>query len=177
MVNKTLSTSLSTTDRRFRPYHASSLNFCYKLFRLNVTASGVYQCGCNSQIDTVGYLYKDNFIDTFASQYLLNFNDNGGNKQQFQFQSYLQTNEIYYLVVTTSKPRIVGNIKITIRGRASVDLIPVKGNEICIITDAVHLSFFSTSSLSQCKQNSIIIMDTKYTEISSFLDHSFRISL
>jgi hypothetical protein len=97
-------------------------NYHYEAIRVNVAKTGEYNLRSNSRIDTVGYIYKDNFNLVDLSENLLPQNDNGCFERQFKLNVNLQVGTTYMLFVTTSSPNITGAFSILAYGPSTVSL-------------------------------------------------------
>jgi hypothetical protein len=97
-------------------------NYHYEAIRVNVAKTGEYNLRSNSRIDTVGYIYKDNFNLVDPSENLLSQNDNGCVERQFKLNVNLQVGTTYILFVTTSSPNITGAFSILAYGPSTVSL-------------------------------------------------------
>lgn len=75
--------------------------YYFQAIQINVSISGSYIIISNSTVDTYGYLYGDGFIPSASDIYLISYNDDGGDNQQFKFAMNLQAMRNYILIVTT----------------------------------------------------------------------------
>ena len=82
--------------------------------------SRYYTIWSSSNIDTYGYIYENNFDPLHPDENLLIKDDDGGSNRQFKFEISLYVDATYILVVTTSNPKIMGEIKINILGSKNV---------------------------------------------------------
>ena len=97
-------------------------NFYYEAFEMNVPQSGTYIVWSDSDIDTYGYIYVNNFDRLNPNENLL-INDNDGQSNlQFRIEILLHVNTTYLLVVTTFRPNVIGHIKINLWGLTNVNI-------------------------------------------------------
>ncbi|CAF3987550.1 unnamed protein product, partial [Rotaria sordida] len=98
----------------FRRYN--SRRCFYEAIQINVNTTGSYTLTSNSPVDTIGYLYRNDFDPSNISINLLLANDDGGGNGQFEIQYSLEQNTTYILVVTTSDCPMTGQFLITASG-------------------------------------------------------------
>jgi len=88
-----------------------------------VQKNGEYVIWSESNIDrTYGYIYKNDFNSLKPSENLLLRHDGTCNEEQCKFFIDLEINTRYVLVVTTHRPRTIGNFSISISGPENVTL-------------------------------------------------------
>ncbi len=89
---------------------------------MNVNATGYYNLGVNSSVNTAGYIYKNKFTPLNPSQNLLSNNYDTCINPGFPSISYLQANTTYILVATTYSPNVTGSFSILAYGQNKVSL-------------------------------------------------------
>ena len=94
--------------------------YYYEAFQIEVHESLYYSIWRSANIDTYGYIYENNFDPLNPNENLLIADDDGGSDGQFKFELPLYDDGKYILVVTTSRPMVIGNIEIKIVGLKNV---------------------------------------------------------
>jgi hypothetical protein len=117
---------------------------------VNVNESDYYTFFSKSDMDTYGYLYKDNFNPNIPYINVLAQNDGDCDNDQFMFTVALESNITYILVVTTYYSDITGAFSVVASGPKNVSL---KGNNEYI---SMHLSL-TTKKISERKSCHIYI--------------------
>ena len=92
----------------------------YETLEINVVTKGVYVLWSESNINTYGYIYKNNFNSLKPLENLLLKHDGYCNDGQFKLIIDLEINTRYVLVVTTHRPNTIGNFSIFISGPDNV---------------------------------------------------------
>jgi BioD-like phosphotransacetylase family protein len=98
----------------------------YAAIQVKVNTTDLYHLSSDSKIDTVGYIYEENFNPFNPSENLLASNDDGCGVSQFRLNIQLNVNTKYILVVSTSLPDRTGNFSVIVSGAIQVDLDPVR---------------------------------------------------
>ena len=96
----------------------------YTAFQLSVFTNGTYVLWSESNINTYGYIYKNDFNSRKPSENLLLQHDGYCNDGQFKFIIDLEIDTRYVLVVTTHRPQITGNFSIFMSGPNNITLNP-----------------------------------------------------
>jgi hypothetical protein len=93
----------------------------FETLEINVVTAGVYVIWSKSSINnTYGYIYKNDFNALKPFENLLLQHDGYCNEGQFKLFIDLEMNTRYVLVVTTHRPKTIGNFSITISGPNNV---------------------------------------------------------
>jgi hypothetical protein len=93
----------------------------YETLEIKVATKGVYVLWSESNINnTYGYIYKNDFNILKPFQNLLLQHDGYCNDGQFKLFINLEINTRYVLVVTTHRPKTIGNFSITISGPENI---------------------------------------------------------
>lgn len=74
--------------------------FYYALFQIQVSMTGLYKFRGLSTYDDYGYLYINQFNQSFPEWNLIAYNDDDGSDINFQLSANLAVDTIYYLVFT-----------------------------------------------------------------------------
>ena len=120
-LQTTYESNLTTASSSFARECIES-NYYYEAIQVNVVEDGNYILGSESEIDTVGYLYENQFNPLNPSTNRLNENDEGGCDNQFKLIHYLQKQITYILVVTTYEPNKLGSYSVIALGPNNVTL-------------------------------------------------------
>ncbi len=94
----------------------------YHTLQINVSTTGLYVLWSKSNINTYGYIYKDDFNPLKPSENLLLQHNGDCNNGQFKLIIDLKINIQYILVVTTHQPNEIGDFSIFISGPNNVTL-------------------------------------------------------
>jgi hypothetical protein len=94
----------------------------YETLQMNVVKSGSYVLWSESNINTYGYIYKNNFDPLKPSDNLLLEHNGTCNQEQFKLMIDLENDTQYVLVVTTYRPYETGSISVLISGPGNVSL-------------------------------------------------------
>ena len=89
---------------------------------MNAVEDGYYTLRSMSDINTIGYIYMNNFNLFNLSENLLSENDDSCGEGQFRLITHLLANTTYVLVVTTSSPNVTGAFSILASGPSTVTL-------------------------------------------------------
>jgi hypothetical protein len=92
----------------------------YEALEISVAKQGQHVLWSESNIDTYGYIYKNDFNPLKPFRNLLLEHDGGCNGRQFKLVINLEINIRYVLIVTTDRPNITGNFSIYISGQSNV---------------------------------------------------------
>lgn len=97
-------------------------NYHYQTLQIDVMTTDTYTLWSESEIDTYGYIYKDDFdsLQPFGNLFLQH--SGKCNQGQLKFIVDLQINTKYILVVTTYYPNTTGNFTIFISGENNVTI-------------------------------------------------------
>jgi hypothetical protein len=94
----------------------------YETLQIDVNTNGSYVIWSVDNIDTYGYIYKNDFDPLKPSENLL-FEHNGScNQGQFKFIIDLEINTRYVLVVTTSRPYTTGSFSVFVSGLSNISV-------------------------------------------------------
>ncbi len=91
-------------------------NSYYEAFEVNVSEIRYYTMQTSSNIDTYGSIYEKNFNPLKPTVNLLADDDEGGGNNQFKLHIPLYVNTKYILIVTTFRPKDIGEVNITLLG-------------------------------------------------------------
>ena len=94
--------------------------YYYDVVNISVPISGTYRFKCISNIDTVGYLYMNEFDPEHTSNNLINENDDDQKDAQFLISHTLYSSVTYFLISTTYDPNTIGSFTIKAVGPAAV---------------------------------------------------------
>ncbi len=92
----------------------------YETLEIYVNRKGVYVLWSESNINSVGYIYKNDFDSLKPLENFLLQHDGYCNNGQFKLIIDLEINTRYVLVVTTYRPNTIGNFSIFISGPDNV---------------------------------------------------------
>ncbi|CAF1303082.1 unnamed protein product [Adineta steineri] len=136
-VNIQLVYSSKLTDDNPRYYRDCQVPQChYETLQIHVNTTGLYVLWSKSNINTYGYIYKNDFNPLKPSENLLLSHDGECNDGHFKLIIDLTINTRYILVVTTQKPKIIGDFSVFISGPANVSLSPFSPElSSCVIGD------------------------------------------
>jgi hypothetical protein len=112
-----------TTDSQMYSQGCDKKNVYYETLELKVPEIRYYIIQSSGNIDTVGYIYENNFNPLNPTENLIASNDEGGDSYgQFKIEIFLYVDTTYILVVTTHSPKEIGEIKITFLGSTDVTI-------------------------------------------------------
>jgi hypothetical protein len=94
----------------------------YETLEMNVAKSGSYILWSESNINTYGYIYENNFDPLKPSGNLLLEHNGTCNQEQFKLIIDLKNDTQYVLVVTTYRSYTVGSFSVLISGPDNVSL-------------------------------------------------------
>jgi hypothetical protein len=94
----------------------------YETLQINVVKSGSYILWSESNINTYGYIYKNNFDPLKPSDNLLLEHNGTCNQEQFKLMIDLENDTQYVLVVTTYRPYTIGSFSVLISGPDNASL-------------------------------------------------------
>ncbi len=89
---------------------------------MNVNATGYYNLGVHSSVNTSGYIYENNFSPFDPSWNLVSNGYGTCIYPGFRPISYLRVNTTYVLVATTYSPNVTGSFSILVYGLNKVSL-------------------------------------------------------
>jgi len=92
----------------------------YETLEINVNRTASYVLWSESDFDTYGYIYKNDFDSLKPSENLLVKHNGYCNGGQFKLFINLEIDTRYVLVVTTHRPKTIGNFSITISGPENI---------------------------------------------------------
>ncbi|CAF1959045.1 unnamed protein product [Rotaria magnacalcarata] len=105
------SSALTTSSPTFKRSGFYS-NYYYEAIKVTVPRTGLYYFRSNTNVDTYGYLYLNNFDPSSIRTNQITSDDDSGGNRQFQLSSSLSFGQIYVLVFTTYSPNVVTDISI-----------------------------------------------------------------
>ncbi len=105
-----------TTDSQIYSRKCNLENSYYEAFEVNVSEIRCYTIQSSSNIDTYGSIYEKNFNPLKPTVNLLADDDDGGVNSQFKLHIPLFVNTKYILIVTTYRPKIIGEVTINLLG-------------------------------------------------------------
>jgi hypothetical protein len=94
----------------------------YETLQMNVAESGSYILWSVSNINTYGYIYKNNFDALKPRENLLLEHNGTCNQEQFKLMIDLEKDTQYVLVMTTYSPYTMGSFSVFISGPDNVSL-------------------------------------------------------
>jgi hypothetical protein len=144
--HSTYASALNMSSGTYSREVCSPLIYYYRALQLNVTISGQYRIWSNSSMDTYGSLYQDAFDPVDPSRNQITYDNDGCGNRQFWLQSFLQTNAIYILVVTSFHENTTGPFSVFTLGLGSVSFIPLGK---CISHHAILMQCISSLTI-QC---------------------------
>ncbi|CAF4565772.1 unnamed protein product, partial [Rotaria socialis] len=99
--------------------------YYYQAIQIQVKTSGTYTFTSDSYLDTIGYLYENSFDLTNLEENLMVQDDNsGGSNLQFRFETTLEAERTYILVVTTNVYGRTGRFSVSAHGPDSITFLP-----------------------------------------------------
>jgi hypothetical protein len=144
VVNTSISSSWTTDSETFARYGDSNGTYYYEAFEVTVPSNGDYILKCNSSIDTVGYLYKENFFSNLPLLNLFQLDDDSGGDFQFQITAYLKSGTRYILVATTIDELTTESYTLLVSGLARVNLLQINSTSIISTTTTTGESILFT---------------------------------
>ncbi|UJR12759.1 hypothetical protein I4U23_016933 [Adineta vaga] len=121
------SSSLTRNSLSYCQFRNCSLNtiYYYMSFRINVSMNSTYLISSNSDIDTVGYIYKNSFNSSNPYENLLTYDDESAGYHQFAL--YLMINPLsnYILVLTTYAHNQTDSYSLLVDKADSINLTPI----------------------------------------------------
>ena len=106
---------LTANSSTYSPTGCDASNYYYEAIQVNVVKTGEYNLRSNSRIDTVDYIYENNFNLVNLSENLLSQMGNGCFERQFELHVNLQ-------VGTTSSQSSTGVFPILASGPSTASL-------------------------------------------------------
>ncbi len=88
----------------------------YEAFEVNSSESRYYTIQSSSNIDMYGSIYETSFNRLNPTQNLVANDDEGGGNNQFELHIPLYVDTKYILIVTTFRPKDIGDVNITLLG-------------------------------------------------------------
>jgi hypothetical protein len=95
-------------------------NYFYEALAFNVSIAGNHSFWSHSDIDTVGYLYQDDFNPFQPQVNRLSSDDDSCGNSQFLIAHHLLPNTIYILVVPTHGVNAIGRFSVMSAGSATI---------------------------------------------------------
>ncbi|CAF1642009.1 unnamed protein product, partial [Adineta ricciae] len=142
-IRSNYSSALTTSSPKYcRDYLTRS--YYFETLQINVMKTDSYDIWSESEIETYGYLYKDDFdsLQPFAN--LIAEHSGKCNNHQLKFNIHLRANTKYVLVVTTYHPNETGKFNILISGDNDVTIEYFDSKQrSCSVGDRCH--FYSTT--------------------------------
>ena len=121
IIQSEYSLQFTTNSRKYcRDYKKPSYH--YETFEIHVKKTGSYVLWSKSEIDTYGYLYKDDFDPFQPFGNLIDQHGGKCNQGQLKFTRNFDENTKYILVITTYYPNTTGNFTILISGENNVTM-------------------------------------------------------
>ncbi len=120
-IQATYTSNLTATSSKYTR-DCIQPNYYYEAIEINVAENGYYTLVSDSNMDTYGYLYENNFnpFNPFVNQIMED--DESGCNRQFKLYYYLQKQKTYILIITTSDPNVTGSFSIIALGLSHVTL-------------------------------------------------------
>ncbi|CAF0936812.1 unnamed protein product [Adineta ricciae] len=125
VMESSFSSELTISSRTFRPSGCGTHSYYYQAIQLNVIENGCYNLVSNNTISTYGYIYRDDFNPFNPAVNLFLQNYQSYHNHQFKFQTYLQINTTYILVVSTSNPNVTGMFAVLAVGPHRINFNPL----------------------------------------------------
>ncbi len=94
----------------------------YETLQFNINRTASYILWSESNMNTYGYIYKNDFNPLKPSENLLLEHDGSCNQEQFKLIINLEINTRYILVVTTYRPKTMGRFSVFVSGPDNVSL-------------------------------------------------------
>ncbi len=138
-------------DRCSPADHQYDFDDDYYYEMISVSNAGNFTIKSQSSINTYGYLYENSFDRFDTSSNLLMEDDNSGDNEQFKMTAFLQPPTLYFLVVTTFSPHVMGQFSIIAYGPSSISLtresfhqttIKTSKNSMCARVKQILIFFF-----------------------------------
>ena len=120
-IRSKYSSQFTVDSRKYcRDYKTRS--YYYQTLQINVKKTGSYVLWSKSEVDTYGYLYKDDFDPLQPFGNLIDEHSGYCNQGQLRFIRNFDENTKYILVITTYYPNATGNFTIFISGDNNVTM-------------------------------------------------------
>ena len=152
MVNTTVSSAWTTSDRKFIRYNWSTKEYFYHIYSLVVPVAGYYSIMTDYANDSYGYVYYPSFNASVQSNNLVAYDDNSGGNFQFQIIMNLPANTQYFVVVTSNGRNKTGPYTLIVSGLYGVTLTRVYE------TDPVNDTNTDTSNANDESRQTVIII-------------------
>ena len=120
-VQSIYSSMLNSSSQTYARINCKIWNYYYEAIQVNVDESDYYTVRSESNINTYGYIYKDNFDPNNPFVHLHLKNDDC-DKNQFKLFTHLESNTTNILVVTTFTQETIGAFSILVSGPKNVTL-------------------------------------------------------
>lgn len=126
-VTSKFSGGLSLISNTFHRLGGSPYDiYYYQDIRIQVKTSGTYTFRSDSGLDTIGYLYENSFNSTNLEENLMVQDDNSdGSNLRFRFETTLEAERTYILVVTTNMYGKTGGFSVSANGPDSITFIAI----------------------------------------------------
>jgi hypothetical protein len=98
-------------------------NYFYEALAFNVSIAGEYSFWSDSDINTYGYLYRNDFNPFQPTRYLLSSDDDLCDNKQFRIVYRLLPNTTFILVVTSAAMNTTGRFSIISAGPTAVRFV------------------------------------------------------
>jgi hypothetical protein len=145
-IQTNYSSKLTVTSPMY--YRDCEMPKCYyETLQMNVIKSGSYILWSESNINTYGYIYKDNFNPLKPKENLLLEHNGTCNQEQFKLIVNLENTTQYVLVVTTYRPYTTGSFSVLISGPDNVSLNHFSKSLHCFMNIEDRCIAYETSHL------------------------------
>lgn len=120
-VQSKYSSALTSNHPIYSPDHYKVANHYYEAVKLTVSNSDCYTFISTSDVNTIGYIYNDDFDVAEPNSNWLVHHQSNENGTQFNFTVQLETVMKYVLVVSSYLPNEIGNFSIIVSGISKVN--------------------------------------------------------
>jgi hypothetical protein len=116
------SSTLAANSSTYSPTGCGVSNYYYEAIQVNVAKTSCYSFDSNSNINTVGYIYKHNFNQFDPFENLMLRIDANLTSTQLKVDVNFEASTTYILIVTTSSPNMAGAFSIVVSGPSNISL-------------------------------------------------------
>ncbi|CAF1224479.1 unnamed protein product [Adineta steineri] len=122
VISRYSATLPSDSQTYCRTTYSCSLDgyYYYESIEVHVNKTGIYRFISDSNLDTYGYIYINDFDPSNPSENILSQNDDAGGHGQFKLIKFLRAWNTYILVVTTYSPNRKGRVIIIASGPSTI---------------------------------------------------------
>ncbi|CAF1550639.1 unnamed protein product [Adineta ricciae] len=144
-IQSNYSSQLTTNNPKYCQDY-KNLSHYYQALQIYVKKTGLYIIWSKSEIDTYGFIYKDNFDPLKPLHNLIVYHNGACNQNQLKLFINLQENTKYIFVITTNYPNTTGNYTIFISGENHVTISHFFDSKQHNYSAEVQCQFYSTTA-------------------------------